>query len=533
MHSGRGNRRTLAIQIVLLAGGLLVLATLQYRWIVRLADAERERVRQDLQLVTERLAEELSEEIRGTFDSFLAEEDVDPLFLYDQWRNRSRYPELVGNVYIADRTESGWTLRRVDGQARALVDSAWPPSLKPLRVEVYDLGPHGPHPEWPHPFIGSIPALFIVQRPADFFDERPRRVVLVELDRGAIATRVMPRLAARYFTSDSASRYDVAVVSSKNLVYRSSAAWDSKRADVAVTMRPLQRPPHAGAPPPILPASAAWTLLVRHRDGGLESLVAAARRRNLAISFGILLILAATAALLIVSLRRADRLRAQQAEFVAAMTHELNTPVAALRSAGENLKDGIVADREKVARYGETIVRESARLGAMIGEVLELSGMRARAPRPFAPLDLRAVIDEAVAQSRIAERAPVTIDVAIDPNLPPVKGDAQLLTRAVQNLVANAIRHGGAGQWVGVRAARDRDRVRITVEDRGAGIASEDAAHLFEPFYRGRDSANVRGAGLGLAIVKHIVDDHGGSIHVERRSAGAAFTIHLPASVSA
>lgn len=531
MHFGRGNRRTLAIQIVLLAAGLLMLATLQYRWIVRLADAERERVKQDLQLLAERLAEELSEEIRGTFDSFLAEEDVEPMFLYDQWRNRSRYPEIVGGVYVADRIDGDWTLRRIDPEARALVASEWPPALKPLRIEVYDLGPRGPDPDWPHPFAGSLPALFIVQRPAGMPEPRPRRVVLIELDRHAIATRVMPRLAARYVSSES--HYDVAVVSSKNIVYRSSEAWDAKSGDVAVPIRPLQRPPHGGGRPPVLPASATWTLLVRHRDGGLEALVAAARRRNLAVSFGIMGILAATVSLLIVSLRRADRLRTQQAEFVAAMTHELNTPVAALRSAGENLKDGIVGDREKVARYGETIVRESARLGEMIAEVLELSGMRARAQRPFAALDLRAILDEAIAQARTAERAPVTIDVTVDPGLPPVNGDAQLLTRAVQNLVANAIRHGGAGQWVGVRASGDGSRVRITVEDRGAGIDSADAAHLFEPFYRGRGSKNRRGAGLGLAIVKHIVDDHGGSIAVERRTAGAAFTIHLPAAVSA
>jgi signal transduction histidine kinase len=338
----------------------------------------------------------------------------------------------------------------------------------------------------------------------------------------------MPRLASRYFSSASAEAYDIAVASSKNLIYRSSESWDARSGDVSIDIRPLER-----SPGKIVPASAVWTLRVRHRGGGLESLVEGTRRRNLAISFGVLAILGLTVILLILLLRRTDRLRVQQAEFVAAITHELNTPVAALRSAGQNLRDGIVSDRDKVARYGDTIVRESARLGEMIGEVLELSGMRARSPRTFEPLDLRAIIDEAVAQSITAERVTMTVDVTVDPDLPPVKGDAQLLTRAVQNLVANAIRHGGAGQWVGVRASRDGDKVRITVEDRGRGIDSADAPHLFEPFYRGRASRNVRGTGLGLAIVKHIVADHGGSIVVERRSAGAAFTIHLPVAVSA
>lgn len=532
MRFGRGNRRSLTLQLALLAAGLVVLATLQYRWIVRVADAERDRMREDVELVAQRFGEELSAQIRGVFDGHLGHEDDDPVQLHQDWRRTAAYPRLVRGVYVADRVDEEWTLGRIDAGVGQLVEAEWPAALSPLRVEVYDLGPRI---EWPHPFIGTIPALFAVQRPPRGGPpQRPRRILLIELDGETLRTAVLPRLTARYFSRGAGSHHDVAVVSSKGILYRSSERWDARAGDVTVRVDPLSLRPDRGmmgdATPP---ASAVWTLVIRHRGGGLETLVAATRRRNLAISFGILAILGATLLLLIAALRRADRLRAQQAEFVAAMTHELNTPVAALRSAGENLKDGIIADREKVTRYGETIVRESNRLGDMIGEVLELSGMRARPPRRFEPLDLRAIVEEAVAQCRHTERVPIAIDVTIDPGLPPVNGDAQLLTRAVQNLVANAIRHGGTGQWVGVRASQAGQRVRITVEDRGRGIDSEDAPHLFEPFYRGRDSRNVRGAGLGLAIVKHIVDDHGGSVAVERRSAGAAFTIHLPAAVSA
>jgi signal transduction histidine kinase len=100
----------------------------------------------------------------------------------------------------------------------------------------------------------------------------------------------------------------------------------------------------------------------------------------------------------------------------------------------------------------------------------------------------------------------------------------------VQNLAANAVRHGGSGSWVGVRASRDgASRVAITVEDRGPGIDSRDAAHLFEPFYRGRGTSAIRGSGLGLTIVQQIVAAHGGSVAVDRkRRTGAAFTITLP-----
>jgi signal transduction histidine kinase len=207
--------------------------------------------------------------------------------------------------------------------------------------------------------------------------------------------------------------------------------------------------------------------------------------------------------------------------------------VTALRSAGENLKDGIITDPAKLARYGETIVKESARLGDMIAQVLEFAGMRARRERNGSePVDLSSVIKEAVAQSRwVIDGDSVSVTTDIESNLPRPRGDARALTRAVQNLVANAIRHGGSGGWVAVRAYREGNKVAVTVEDRGPGIDSRDAAHLFEPFYRGRGTSAVRGSGLGLTIVQQVVAAHGGTIEVQRRRReGAAFTITLPLS---
>jgi signal transduction histidine kinase len=147
-----------------------------------------------------------------------------------------------------------------------------------------------------------------------------------------------------------------------------------------------------------------WHLLVRRHDGSVDAMVAGARRRNLAVSFGIVLILGITTFVLAALLRRAERLRRQQNEFIAAISHELNTPVAALRSAGENLRDGIIHDREKLARYGGTIVRESTRLGDLTAQVLELAGMQERRARPAMQVDVAAVIDDAVAQMPVAGR---------------------------------------------------------------------------------------------------------------------------------
>lgn len=359
-------------------------------------------------------------------------------------------------------------------------------------------------------------------------------MTIVRLDRHTVTGAMLPELVKRHFNGG----YDVALVTRDGVLFQSDPSWPDGRnePDVDVPV-PALTPPEGGrrfrggGPDP---QRQSLHLVVRRRDGGLDARVASIRRRNLAVSFGVMVILASTITVLLFLLRRAHRLREQQMEFVAAISHELNTPVTALRSAGENLKDGIITEREKLARYGETIVKESARLADMIEQVLEFAGMRGRRTRAKnEPVDLAAILEDAASQCRLlgeTARESVRIEVTVDPDLPQPPGDAGALTRAVQNLIANAVRHGGSGGWVGVHAARDgASNVTITVEDRGRGIDSRDAAHLFEPFYRGRGTSAVRGAGLGLTIVQQIVSAHGGSIRVDRRRRqGAAFIITLP-----
>ena len=234
--------------------------------------------------------------------------------------------------------------------------------------------------------------------------------------------------------------------------------------------------------------------------------------------------------MLVQLIRRAERLRARQATFVRVMTHELNTPVSVLRAAGENLKDGIVA-ADQVPLYGATVVAEADRLHVMLREVLDLARLQSSSDRAHHRLlAIEVIVTGAVERCRLlAANNGVQLVADVPRDLPPVKGDDQALTRALENLIVNAIRHGGAGKWVGVDVRREKKKIAITVADRGPGIGEEDLPHVFEPFYRSRDSEQVPGAGLGLAIVKQVAVDHGGSVTVENRRPGAAFTLCLPA----
>lgn len=288
-----------------------------------------------------------------------------------------------------------------------------------------------------------------------------------------------------------------------------------------------------------------WVLAVKRRDGSLEQAVAAIRRRNLAVSSGILAVLLVTTGTLMVTAQRARRLARQQIEFVAGVTHELHTPLTAIRSAGENLADGVVAGPEQVRRYGRLIEGEGRRLSGMVGQLLELAGIQSgRRNYRMEPLAVAAIVEGALADSRwLLAEARIEVEREIAGGLPPVNGDLAALKRALQNLIENAVKYGGEARWLRVEArlgaGGGRGDVEIAVADRGPGIPASDLPHLFEPFYRGSaaSSANAPGSGLGLALVRHVAEAHGGGVRVEGSAAGSGatgsvFVLHLPAAES-
>src|SRR5204862_5942173 len=127
----------------------------------------------------------------------------------------------------------------------------------------------------------------------------------------------------------------------------------------------------------------AWIVRARHREGSLDAIVTRSRRRNMAISLGVLGLLGASFLLVIASAQRQRRLARQQMEFVAAVSHELRTPLAVIRSAGENLADGVVADSAQMKRYGALIETEGRRLGDMVERVLQFAGIGSGAQPQF------------------------------------------------------------------------------------------------------------------------------------------------------
>jgi signal transduction histidine kinase len=282
-----------------------------------------------------------------------------------------------------------------------------------------------------------------------------------------------------------------------------------------------------------LPSPPHWRLLVKHPSGSLEQAVNSVRRRNLIVSTSILGILGVSVGFLVLSTRRAQDLARQQLEFVATVSHELRTPLAVIRSAADNLADGVINDEARVRQYGQLVRREGVRLTDLVEQILEFaglqSGQRTMTARPIAiGVMLRDVVSAA---EPIAQAAGIAIELDIADNLPAVAGDEPALRRAFQNLIGNAMKYGAGARWVGVRAAFTGGQVTVGVTDRGIGIAAADQAKIFDPFYRAPDvvAAQIQGAGLGLSLVKRIIEAHAGEISLESTPGqGSTFTVSLP-----
>jgi len=282
----------------------------------------------------------------------------------------------------------------------------------------------------------------------------------------------------------------------------------------------------------------AWTLVAKSKAGSIVAMVARARRRNLAMGFGVLLLLACSMGALVFATHRARELARREMEFVAGVSHELRTPLAAIHSAGFNLASGVVRKPNRVQEYGSLVQQEARRLTDMVEQVLNYAGIQSGERRyELVPTAVSEIIERALAADGPALReAGWQVEKKIEENLPLVLADSSSLESAVKNLLGNAMKYADGGKWVCVSARAVRyeqaAEVQISVEDRGPGIAPSDLPHVFEPFYRSKKvlASPVPGAGLGLSILKRHIEAHGGRVSVESlEGKGSQFTLHLPA----
>ncbi|WP_438870589.1 sensor histidine kinase [Paractinoplanes bogorensis] len=238
------------------------------------------------------------------------------------------------------------------------------------------------------------------------------------------------------------------------------------------------------------------------------------------------------------------RLARVRRDFVANVSHELKTPIGALQLLAEALLDATELpaaeptdepneDLLAARRFAERIHHESARMGRLVNELLELTRLQGAEPLPTPePVSVDWVIAEVIDRTRTTSSAKSIEVVYNGPKGSTVYGSDSQVATAVTNLVENAIAYSGEDTKVELTLRQDDDWVEIDVADQGIGIAPHDVDRIFERFYRA-DQARSRstgGTGLGLAIVKHIATNHGGRVDVTSTLGdGSTFTLRLPA----
>lgn len=581
----------------LLAAGLipllLVLAILQLSWIREMGERERFRLTQGLFAAADQLSAALENEIgvlpavfghdwddieetirRGDWDKFKKRWEI--------WRSYALDPSFVAGFHLVRAAVGGapggtltWDGERFAADADGNVAEAL---LRAVRTR--EDGPSFMAPA----DLGDGTEAFLL--PAGWGSSY---WIAIRIDRKALTEGLIPILAERYLFARTDYYFRIIDEKEGRTVYRSDAAADDAFRDGTDVSIPLLRsdfrmvrgdegpPPakrsdeNAGAVPPNArrralenagdvdrkseafrspppaplreTASARWTLEALHKKGSLAAAVRMDTVRSGAISLSILLILAVVLFILAEAVRRTQELADRRREFIGTVTHELKTPIAVIRSAADNLADGVVKDLDKTARYGSVIKRESGKLADMIDSLLVYARVGDGAPRMRGSVDLGMIAQSALESRQEeleAEGFEIVVDIA-DGAQTAVRGDPSALELVVGNLISNAAKHAKAGRFlklaVGREAPEAGDKAApkgwavLTVQDRGPGIPRNERKLVFDPFYRGAlaRSKQTPGSGLGLNLVGRIVAAHGGRVEVDTQlERGSTFIIRIP-----
>lgn len=619
--------------LVLLAS-LVILATLQYRWLDQVRRADRQRREELLVEAGRRFVEDFDREISRAWLCFLPQRHrpVKEWFAvgFERWRETAAFPALLHQVlYLRPVEDGSWRVYRWQAEGEVVELNSVTADLRSLLARLPSVARARGIEQSEPPILADLPALLIPLRDWQRRGPRTRRrssssvrpgagqsgrtqsvggqsglvrqtdpsggYVLVHFDRQVLVEEVLPDLAQRYFGASGEIEYRVAVRGGDDQSDDQWAPASAARQEPLMVRGPNPGAAHRG---PVdlrvglfgfLPAEkmrdlggqlhlwpnrlggegeevlsrgrprleeirhsfaalarfaqggegGRWQLEVTHPSGSLDQAVAGGMRRSLALGLGVLSVLALSVWALDRSARRAQLLAGQQLDFVAGVTHELMTPLAAVRSAGQNLADGVVVEPPQVRRYGSLIEKEGRRLSVMVSEILDLAGMQAGGRQyELRPVRPEKVIEAALLASRPAlEQARFEVETEVGSGmarlLPRVQADENGLVRAFENLIGNALKHAREGRWLALRGREVDGGVEFSVEDRGPGIAEADRERIFEPFVRGRKLAgsNVAGVGLGLNLVRRLAEAHHGRIGVENRSGGGAiFRLWLPAA---
>ena len=259
---------------------------------------------------------------------------------------------------------------------------------------------------------------------------------------------------------------------------------------------------------------------------------------SLLVSLLALTLMAIGAALAMRGLRQEAETTKLRGALIANVSHELRTPLSMIRLGAETMKLGSRLSAKERSELEDQILREVLHLSHLVENVLDVARIqnqqaRALAFTPVHPRDLVSMLVTSY-ESWIRSKG-FTVSVDIDDNIEPQMWDRDAVSRALLNLIDNAIKYSGDDKRIDVCVRQTTEHVIIEVRDRGIGIDTRDLARIFDPYYRAKfsDTQTRRGAGLGLTLVQQIAASHGGRVEVDSEPGkGSTFRLLFPRSVS-
>ena len=577
------------IQILLVFGLLALLgllAFLQYSWLTQIAVAEKDRLEKRLKTDTERFAEDFNKELQTTYFAFqINDENWRETFAerFENWKQNIAYPQLIKQVTVVTKDNQTFVFNKETRQFAVaetsisfdeLKENNEPIDEKKLTLQIPILaGKPATVNIRGNSQSTNLPDKIEVVQTSHFLDSNG--YLLLKLDENTIKNELLQSLGQKYFP-DGDYNFSVTNENDKSVIFQTNTV---ETADVKVPIFTLTpdnlsvilnkslMPPNknitdqkiifkekiemrsstasndngrteikviTGDKPRIFAGQITqtkglWSLNVQHKEGSIGNFVNKTRNRNLAVSFGILSLLAISVGLIFVSANRARRFAKRQIEFVSSVSHEFRTPLAVIYSASENLTDGVVDSPENITKYGNLIKGEGKKLSAMVEQILEFAGANSGKQKyNLETIEVSQVVENALFEcKRLIDEKQFTVEKNLAENLF-VRADANALSHAIQNLIANSIKYDNGEKYLKISAEKVNNQVKITVEDKGIGISKHDLKHIFEPFYRGKQvvDAQIHGNGLGLKLVKQIVNAHGGKVSVESEpGTGSKFAI--------
>jgi two-component system, OmpR family, phosphate regulon sensor histidine kinase PhoR len=277
-----------------------------------------------------------------------------------------------------------------------------------------------------------------------------------------------------------------------------------------------------------------WTVVVTDTRAGIDSNGLVSQRRTIVAGVTLLLLTVTTGGYLTArAIGRELAVARLQSDFVAAVSHEFRTPLTTIRQFTALLLENDAVGPEKRRAFYQAQARATERLTRLIESLLDFGRMEAGAhPYRLEPISVKQLVSEAVEDFR---RDPAAADFSIRCDIAAeaatVAGDWDALSRAIRNLLENAVNYSGESRCIDVTLTSQADAIGVTVQDQGFGIAPGEQRDIFKKFVRGSSSRQrgIKGTGVGLAIVSHIVAAHGGRIALESEvGRGSAFTLWLP-----